>query len=373
MKRKGILLGGLAGAALVLSLASALRQAHTRGIGFDPLQLRPWRNIGGCGAGGSGGGSSGVRWTGRGVSGALLDVEFMPKINFGQTFLFATAEPRLGYHPRWSTELGLSLPIGMKEMEVQYQSNQNQELVRNGSRGDLTADLRQTFGDHSQYAAQLSLTFPTGQYDARRGTDRTKNILPQGLQMGRGIYSATMGLSYTRDSDQGMMVFDGYFSYPFMIRLDGKNEYLETDYRDYARTTGKTRSRFHYGSWLKPYGESDRGDYYPPSASFDVIYARRAERTVQSFQVFFSAPTGVRWIHSPDPALYDPKPDPDNRAWDLAFGYGLETSSDIMPLFFGVGMPVHAKRNISGDWTSPDWGNLGQEWIFALGFKAILF
>lgn len=377
MNRKKILLGGilgcLIGAALLLTLHPMLRQHQTRGTGFDASSIRPWRNIGGCGAGGSGGGSSGVRWIGRGVSGALLDVEFMPKINFGQTFLFWMAEPRLGYHPRWSTELGLSMPIGMKEMEVQYQSNLDQKLVRNGTRGDLTADIRQSFGEHSQYAALFALTFPTGQYDARRGTDRSKNILPQGLQMGRGIYSGTLGLSYTRDNDQGMMVFDGYYTYPFMIRLDGKNEYLGTEYRDYASTTGKTRSRFHYGSWLKPYGESDRGDYHPSSVSIDAIFARRWERTVQSFQIFFSAPMGVRWIHSPDPALYDPIPDPDNRAWDLAFGYGLETSNEIMPFFFGIGMPVHAKRDISGDWTSPDWENIGQEWIFALGFKAILF
>ncbi len=365
--------------AIVLGLIPMLRKsipafrADARGLGAYVLPIMPWRNIGGCGAGGSGGGSSGVRWIGRGVSGALLDVEFMPKINFGQTFLITMADPRLAYHPRWSTELGLSMPIGMKEMEVQYQTNLEPQLIRNGSRGDLTADARQLFGDHSQYAAQLSLTFPTGQYDAQRGTDRSKNVLPQGLQMGRGIYSGTMGLSYTRDSDQGMMLFDGYFSYPFMIRFDEKNEYLETDYRAYANTTGETRSRFHYGSWLKPYGESDRGDYYPPSASFDAIFVRRAERTVQSFQLTFSAPMGVRWIHSPDPALYDPMPDPDNRAWDLALGYGLESSSETMPLFFGVGMPVHAKRSVAGDWTSPDWGNVGQEWILALGFKALLY
>ncbi len=138
MNRKKILFGGLLssliGAALLLSLHLMFRQHRTHGAGFDTLSIRPWQNIGGCGAGGSGGGSSGVRWIGRGVSGALLDVEFMPKINFGQTFLNGMAEPRLGYHPRWSTELGLSMPIGMKEMEVQYQSNLDQQLVRNGSR-----------------------------------------------------------------------------------------------------------------------------------------------------------------------------------------------------------------------------------------------
>src|SRR3954471_11077364 len=99
MKRRRIHRIGLIGAIILLGLIPAFRKAmpafrsEARGLGACALPMRPWRNIGGCGAGGSGGGSSGIRWVGRGVSGAVLDVEFMPKINFGQTFLFSIAEP----------------------------------------------------------------------------------------------------------------------------------------------------------------------------------------------------------------------------------------------------------------------------------------
>jgi hypothetical protein len=372
-KSRGIILGGLFCAAIALGAMSGLWHTSRGGCGAGIPPLRPWQSIGGCGAGGSGGGSSGIRWVGEGVSGALLEIEVLPKINFGQTFIYSLAEPRLSYRLRWTTELGLSMPIGVKEMEVQYQTNMDQQLVRNGARGDLTGDIRQLFGNLGQYTLQFSLTFPTGQYDAKRGNDLSKNILPQTLQMGRGVYSGTLGLSYTRDTDKGMLLFDGYFSYPFMVRFDKKNQYLATDYRNYANITGATRTRFYYTHWLKPYGESDRGDYYPPSASFDAIYAYRGvPKLVQSFQLFFLAPMGVRWIHSYDPALYDPRPDPDNRAWDLVLGYGVEFSRDILPLFFGVGLPVHAKKDISGKWDAPDWDNMGQEWIIALGFKAAL-
>jgi hypothetical protein len=352
----------------------AVQQLSSQTGGWNSPAPLPWQCIGGCGAGGSGGGSNGIRWIGEGVSGARVELEVVPKINFGRTFLFTVTEPRLSFRPRWTTELGLSMPFGMKEMEVQYQTNMDQQLVRNGVRGDLTVDARQTFGDQGQFAAQLSLTFPTGQFDAKRGNDLSKSILPQSLQMGRGVYSGTLGLSYTLDGENAMVLFDGYFSYPFMIRFDKKNRYLTTDYRDYTGVTGPTRARFYYDSWLKPYGESDRGDYYPPSVSLDAIYAYRGvPKLIQSFQIFFGAPLGVRWIHSYDPARYDPQPDPDNRAWDVLLAYGVEFTRDRLPLFLGIGLPIHDKPDIRGDWNTPDWENIGQEWIIAFGCKIGMF
>lgn len=361
------------GAAIVFLTSFVLVHYSPKESCLQIPPIMPWQAIGGCGAGSSGG-SSGIKWIGEGVSGAVVELEIMPKANFAQTFCFLVAEPRLSFRPRYTTELGIAMPVGTKQMEVQYQSNMDEQLVRNGCRGDLTADVRQLFGNHGQYAVQLALTFPTGQYDAKRGNDKSKNILPQSLQMGRGIYSATLGLSYTHDYENGMMLFDGYFSYPFMVRLDKKNQYLSTDYKNYSTITDKTRTRFYYESWLKPYGESDRGDYYPPSVNVDAIYAYRGvPKIVQSIQFSFSVPLGVRWMHSYDPTLYDPKPDPFNRPWDFVLGYGAEFSRDNLPLFAAVGLPIHAKPNTTGKWECPDWQMVGQEWIVALGLKVAVF
>ncbi len=41
--------------------------------------MTPWQSIGGCGAGGSGGGTDGIKWVGEGVSGGLVQVEVLPK------------------------------------------------------------------------------------------------------------------------------------------------------------------------------------------------------------------------------------------------------------------------------------------------------
>jgi hypothetical protein len=359
--------------ATMCMLVFLLHTSRERGAVITP-PLMPWQSIGGCGAGGSGGGSKGIRWVGEGVSGGRFQLEVLPKINFGQNYLYSIAEPQLSCRTPWNTELALSMPFGTKCMEVQYQTNMDQELILNGGRGDLSCDLRQTLGNTGQYAVRFSLTFPTGHYDAQRGNDQSKSILPQNLQMGRGVYSGTLGLSYTRDSDNGMLLFNGYFDYPFMVRLDKKNKYLSTDYRNYASVTGPTRTRFYYKYAVKPYGESDRGDYYPPSLSVDAIYAYRGlPKLVQSFQLFFAAPMGVRWIHSYNPALYAPLPDPENRAWDLVLGYGMEISRDLLPFFLGIGLPIHDKQDPLGKWNSPAWEMIGQEWIIAMGFKAAMF
>jgi hypothetical protein len=356
----------------------------SRLTGDSPVStLMPWRNIGGCGAGGSGSGSNGIKWIGEGVSGGLLEIEMLPKGNFSRTFAYTVAAPRLTFTPFWNTEFGVSMPIGSKIAEVQYQTNLSEETVISGGRGDISVDFMRSFGSIAQYSLQFGLTFPTGRYDTERGSDLSKKILPQSLQMGQGIYSALLALYYTRDVDKGMFLFDGTFTYPFMFRLDRKNGYLETDYAAYKNVT-VNQERFYYKHVLKPHGESDRGDYYPPSWGFDAIYAYRGvPKLVQSFQLFFQAPLGVRWIHSYVPTLYDPRPDPDNRAWDAVLSYAIEFSRESFPLFMGIGLPIHDTRGVVGQdqydpstfgaWSAPDWEAIGNEWIVALGFKAAVF
>ena len=359
-------------AVCLYELVATVKHFPNRGADSGGL-LTPWQCIGGCGAGGSGGGSSGIKWIGEGATGGRFQIEMLPKLNFGRRFVYLTAVPRLTFNPLYATELGISMPIGFKEARVQYQTNMPQQTELNGGRGDLTLDVMHSFGSEGQFIWQTALTFPTGRWDEAVGTDLTKNILPQTMQMGRGIYSATLGLFYSFDVNKGMYVFDGFFNYPFMFRFDKKNGYLETDYKEY-KTATENRERFYYKHMLKPYGESDRGDYYPPTVSFDAIYAYRGvPKLIQSFQLFFMAPLGVRWIHSYVPTEYNPMPDPDHRAWDVVLSYGMEFSRERLPLFFGIGVPIHDREDPVGKWDAPDWESIGNEWIFAFGFKAAMF
>jgi hypothetical protein len=180
------------------------------------------------------------------------------------------------------------------------------------------------------------------------------------------------------------VLLDGYFYYPFALSFNGKNAYIDGEYRAYHDAT-EERKRFYY--WFKPYGENDRGGYFPPAINLDGIYTYRGmHKVVQSFQVFFSAPLGVRWMPYYDntSGLYDPRPDPDNRAWDLIVAYGVEFSSDRVPVFLGLGLPIHDRvqtppngevfnQKYYWTWNGPDWRNFGREYLFALGIKMAMF
>ncbi|MFW5960696.1 MAG: hypothetical protein ACOCSE_06215, partial [Chitinivibrionales bacterium] len=67
--------------------------------------------------------------------------------------------------------------------------------------------------------------------------------------------------------------------------------------------------------------------------------------------------------------------DPDFRTWSSAFVYGLEISKRQLPLFFAVSLPLHAETDADDPekLVGPAWSDFGQEWSFALGFKASLF
>jgi hypothetical protein len=310
-----------------------------------------------------------------------VKLEYLPKVNTGRTFALASVEPRLTYLPKANLEVGLSLPIGFSGAEVQNDSSASPQTFLNGGTGDITADFMQKFGDQGQYAWQLSLTVPTGRYDESRGPERGKALLPATLQMGRGIYSLGFRLSYALDFDKAMAVFEGSFNYHFTASFTRRNAHIDADYKAYANAT-ENRKRFFYR--FKPYGENDRGGYFPPSIDMDAVYSYRGvPKLVQSFQCFFSAPLGVRWIPSFNPSVYDPFPDPDNRAWDVVLAYGLEFSRERVPIFMAFGLPIHDARGKAGEdkydpapfskWSAPAWSEIGQEWIFALGFRTILF
>ena len=339
-------------------------------------ELMPWQAVGGCGAGGSGGGSKGIRWIGEGVSGGLVEVEVLPKLNFGKNFQFLTLAPRISAKPKWNTTVGFTLPISTKTAEVQYKTNQAANTRITGGMGDIICDISRTFGSEGQYNLMFSMSFPTGQYDIKRSAEQT--FLPINLQMGTGVYMPSLTFTYTRDVQNGLFLFDGYFTYPFTARpFTKENEFLDTYFKAYKNVNDP---RFYYRA--KAYGENDLGDYFPPSVGFSAYYGYRGmAHYVHSFGLTFYAPLGVTWIHSEKSYIYDPRPDPDFKAWEATLSYGLEFSKPDFPVFIGIALPIHDKS--PGDkgydpepmkkWDAPDGKDLLQQWIFAVGFKASMF
>ena len=132
-----------------------------------PPHLTPWASIGGCGAGGSGGGSSdGIKWIGNHVGGGLIDVEAMMKLSGGENFVNYSMPLRLSGKPFQNITAAITIPlINFKAAEVQYQSNREPEYRKTGGFGDISFDVSKSFGAVGQFSLMLSLSIPTGQYD----------------------------------------------------------------------------------------------------------------------------------------------------------------------------------------------------------------
>ena len=332
----------------------------------------PWNSIGGCGAGGSGGGvADGIQWLGNGVQGGLIDVELLPRYVIRRNFSQFSAAPRLSFKPTWTTMVGVSLPVMSKSGAVQYQSNAEEVDRTTGGMGDMTIDLSKQVGFAGEYQVQLALTLPTGQYDIMRGSDRAKFYLPVDFQMGSGVYNAMLQVSRSFDVEDGFWKVDVSYNHPFNMKpFSGKNEFLDSLLSAYADRTDN--DRFYYRA--KPYGENDLGGYTPPSASIAAYYAYRGvEGYVHSWGVYLSAPFGTAWIPEPAAGVYAPKPDPDHKAWNAAFIYGLEFSRPKFPVFLAVSLPLHDRADPLNRIDPPDWDDFLNQWIFTVGIKSTMF
>ncbi len=377
---------------------TAMRQSCGGVSGMLPEQT-PWTSVGGCGAGGSGGGAAdGIRWLGLGVSGGLLDVEVLPKYNFGQNFKNLTIAPRFSFKPsnwlpfvNYSTTMGVSVPIVSKSGEVQFRTNQPANDRTTGGLGDVSVDIMRSVGLNVKFDLQLSLAFPTGQYDVKRGPDAASEFLPTSLQKGGGTCGATFTLGHSRDIEDGMWMFEVGYSHPFNMRLiSGKNSFIgdgddEAEEGEYfaAYYDSTDNKRFHYR--FKPYGENDLGGFSPPSATANVYFVYRGvEHYVHSFGLALSAPLAVAWIPSEKTSEYNPRPDPDHKTWNAAFVYGLEFSAAKYPIFLGISLPIHDTPNAADPdneydptpmkkWDAPEMADFLQQWTIALGFKSTMF
>lgn len=332
----------------------------------------PWRSIGGCGAGGSGGGiEDGIEWLGEGASGGLIDLEVLSRLSISRNLSQKVISSRFSFKPSWTTTLGVTVPVMTKNGDVILQTNRVPSYHSTGGLGDITLDLSKDVGFSGQFSLQWSLTLPTGQYDIRRGSDNDEYFLPVDLQMGSGVYSSRLRWSWDVDVEDGFWKINAAYTHPFAMRLFTKeNEMLDRYFSGYG--SRKSNRRFYYR--FKPYGENDLGGYTPPSVMLSGYYAYRGvERYVHSWGVYLSAPLGTAWIPSWSTGEYNPEPDPDHFMWNGALIYQLEFSRPKYPLFLAVSLPIHDRPDTRGVLNGPEWEDVLNRWIFAFGIKSTMF
>jgi len=342
------------------------------------VPIVPWRAVGGCGAGGSGsGGATTVKWVGNGVSGGLIDVQTMAGDVLLRDNTTGALVTRISFKPTYTTQLGLTIPVLSKDGVVQPTTAYPRTKETTNGTGDLMIDGTMNFGIMGEYSAMLSVTLPTGQYDIVRGQDAVSYLLPSNLQMGGGLYVPALTLSYSRDVNKGIWLFDFAYSHPVAMRLfTGKNEFVGNGSYYSAYKDSTANKRFYYR--FKPYGENDLGDYTPPSVSGSVYFGYKGvPEFCQSVGVTFGVPLGIAWIHQPvmtgTSLSYDPRPDPDHKSWNMQLIYSVEKADPKFPLFFALVKPIHDKPDARGVWDAPDAKAIINEWSFFVGLKTTLF
>lgn len=352
--------------------------------------VTPWRCVGGCGAGGSGGTGAEVKWIGTGVSGGLIDAEVMGTSTTGENYRYQQVRTRLSWKPTWTTNLGLTLPIVSKTGVLQPKTNLDDKTEMTGGLADIIVDFSKNIGMEGQYSAMFNLTIPTGQYDIKRGRENEMLYLPTTLQRGSGTYTATLGLSRTKDLENGLWVFEAFYNYPFALNFRGKNKFVNNKNDQYndinARwdlLSDEQKDRFEY--WFKPYGENDLGGYTPPSITAAAYFGYRGiEHYVHSFGVKVWVPFGVAWIPDFSASAYNPAPDPDNKTWSVTLHYGLEFSRAEYPVYCAINKVIISGSNKNDmknafdesalrKWRTPDMKDLLNMWSFAIGIKTTMF
>jgi hypothetical protein len=352
--------------------------------------LTPWQCIGGCGAGGSGGSGAEVKWIGTGVSGGLIDAEVMGTNTIGENYQYQQIKTRLSWKPTWTTNLGLTIPIVAKIGTLQPQTNIDDKTEMTGGLSDMMVDVSKSFGMEGEYSLSLNFTLPTGQYDIKRGSDFRTYYLPTTLQRGSGTYTASLGLTRTKDVENGLWIFEAYYNHPFAVNFYGKNRFINDKENQFNELNNRwdllsksERDRFEY--WFKPYGENDLGGYTPPSMTAAAYFGYRGiEHYVHSFGAKVWVPFGVAWIPEFSPSSYNPKPDPDNKTWSITLHYGLEFSRPEYPIFLSINKIITSGTNKNDmknafdeaalrQWRTPDMKDLLNMWTFAIGIKTTMF
>ena len=175
----------------------------------------------------------------------------------------------------------------------------------------------------------------TFEYQEESGCIAVRKMSEDGQQLEAFLGTGLNG------TENGMWLYSLTYTHPFNMSFSGENEFNDSYFKDYD-TDGDDRFEYHF----KWYGENDLGGYTPPSVSASLAYAYRGqENFVHSFGITFSEPLGVAWISSEKVGTYDPRPDPDHKAWSFAFVYGLEFSRVDYPIFLAFSLPLHDKSN----------------------------
>lgn len=192
------------GASLDSTLAIPLR---TRRLG--PM-LSSWETIGGCGAGGTGGTGTGVKWIGHNTTGGLFRTQFLFNyltLTDGYNAI-ASAQIDRDIDTRQKWNAAVSVPVLYKYYRNYLKLTPPVDISNSGL-GDISALLTRRLGSTNATSITASVAFPTGTYDA----EYKHELLSQDKQLGFGRFTGSLMLDHTLDQTWGLVVLGATGAY----------------------------------------------------------------------------------------------------------------------------------------------------------------
>lgn len=182
---------------------------------LGPL-LASWETIGGCGAGGTGGTGTGVKWIGHSTTGGIFHSQLMMNyLTFKDGYNFialAQIDRDLDTRQKWNA--GVIVPFLYK-----YYTNYLQLVppvsISNAGLGDINIFLTRRLGPINATSVTAAFGFPTGTHDATFKFEP----LTQDKQLGLGNFTGSLMVDHTLDESWGLIVLGALGAY-----RGGRNE-----------------------------------------------------------------------------------------------------------------------------------------------------
>lgn len=348
------------------------------------METIPWQSIGGCGAGASSMKPTRLAppWPEPIVSEhrLLLSACFSAAGDQNSSMMLLPLSMR-GYLGNLS--IGAKLPRVSRTFEYQWSSLRSPHYFVVSGFSDVSFDIQGWIFDRNPIAASIGFVLPTADYANSRGPEKGKLVLAPEYQLGSGIWRLRLGLEHERPGLLGgtwrwSMTYDhGFALRPF----SGENEFLNHYYSMYRNETDNPRFYYH----LKPYGENDLGDYFPPLLELSARYLLKQKTVPLSHYWDYSlrVPFGVAWVHEEFvDGGYNPRPDSDHRTWGMVFSYLFAITVGNVEGGAFISVPLYDKPTDAGEYfldpynedllrtiDGPNWSEFGQGINLGVGVR----
>jgi hypothetical protein len=195
-----------------LGLEEVREEVNLLATRHSPPLLSTWGNVGGCGVGGGAASGAAVKWVGRGVTGGIVDLQFMTTDVFyldgaQQLTVLGRAGTKLGH--KWLLGVNAPFRYNIEKIDRGVQAVPQYRTGHLAGLGDMGLDIGRKLGISNASLLSLAVSFPTGSYDSARAGGE----VPFRSELGSGVMGASLMFEHTVDRTWGLWIVGGSGNY----------------------------------------------------------------------------------------------------------------------------------------------------------------